>query len=213
MSEPINFDRAEYVEVSELNCKLCREPLRYEYYDMSGGTICRQCRDKIVEGRDVGGGFQRFLRAAAFGLVAAAIGAVLYALIVKLTGLEIGLVAVLLGFMVGKSVSTGSYHTGGWRYQALAMFLTYAAICVGYMPAILRGAGGRYTLALIVVAFLISLSVPFGVLIYGGMSGILGPIIIGIGLYEAWKLNKPGLSSIGGPYPISPPRESIPLAG
>src|SRR6185436_6239170 len=120
MSEPINFDRAEYVEVSSLNCKLCREPLRLEYYDMAGATICGVCRDKIEAGRAVGGGPHRFLRALSFGFAAAVVGAIIYALVVNLTGFEFGLMAVVLGYMVGRSVSVGSYHQGGRRYQILA---------------------------------------------------------------------------------------------
>jgi len=209
MSDPINFDRADYVEVSSLNCNLCREPLQHEYYDLGGATICAPCRDKIEQGRSAGSGPHRFFRATGFGFAAAAIGAVIYALIVNLTGIEFGLMAVVLGYIVGRSVSVGSYHRGGWRYRALAMFLTYAAICVGYVPQLLHAMGKAYSMLRVVVAFIISLTVPFLVLLKAGTSGLIGTFIIGIGLYEAWKLNKPGTSQIAGPFPIAPARQGI----
>ena len=207
MSEPINFDRADYVEVSSLNCKLCRQPLENKYYDLGGATICAPCRDKIEQGRSADAGSRRFLRAAGFGLAAAAVGAVIYALIVNLTGIEFGLMAVVLGYAVGKSVSVGSYHRGGRRYQALAMALTYIAICVEYVPQMLSSVGKTHSVFLIAVAFVISLAAPFLILVEHGGSGILGLFIIGIGLYEAWKLNKRGAREIAGPFPISPPQE------
>jgi len=207
LSEPIKFDRAEYSEVTALLCKLCREPLKYEYYDLAGAPICRYCRDKIAEGRSPSAGSHRLLRAAGFGLAAAAFGAAGYASIVNLTGIEFGFMAVILGYVVGRSVSVGSYHWGGRLYQAVAMVLTYVAICVEYTPQILNTVKGNHSIFLIITAFIISLAAPFLILFERGASGILGLFIIGIGLYEAWKLNKRGAREIAGPFPIAPPKE------
>ena len=201
MSEPIQFDKADYVEVSSLDCKLCKQPLMNQYYDMGGSTICTACREKITEGRADGSGFHRFIRAFGFGFVVAALGATVYAFIVYKFRFEFGLMAVFLGYGVGRAVSVGSYHRGGWRYQALAVVLTYAAICMEFLPEMLHGRA--YTVPLVIVAFVISLFGPFLVLSQG-VSGLIGIFIIGIGIYEAWKLNKKGIGSIGGPYPISP---------
>src|SRR2546422_11725279 len=55
------------------------------------------------------------------------LGAGLYFGIEATTGYELGLVAVVVGLMVGGAVRKGSNGRGGWRYQALAMFLTYCA--------------------------------------------------------------------------------------
>lgn len=209
MSEPISFDRAEYVEVTVLQCKLCREPLKHEYYDFGGSPICTYCRDKIDQGRSAGAGSHRLLRAAGFGFGAAAFGAAGYASIVNLTGIEFGFMAVILGFIVGRSVSVGSYHRGGRLYQAVAVALTYAAICVEYTPQILNTVKGNHSVFLIVTAYLISLAAPFLILFERGASGLLGLFIIGIGLYEAWKLNKRGPREIAGPFPIAPPKEGI----
>jgi hypothetical protein len=204
MSEPIQFDRAEYVEVSELACKLCRQPLQHQYYDMGGSPICSECRDKIEQGRSEDSGAHRFVRTAGFGFAAAALGAVVYALIVNLTGIEFGLMAVVLGYVIGKAVWVGSFHRGGWRYQAIAMVLTYIAICMEYLPQVLKAGGHSYTAARIALAFAISLLAPVLILFGEGLSGILGVVILGIGLYEAWKLNRSRGPAIAGPFPISP---------
>ncbi|MEO8125958.1 MAG: hypothetical protein ABJF23_07875 [Bryobacteraceae bacterium] len=211
MNEPINFDRADYVEVSALQCKLCRESLQHEYYDLGGSPICTYCRGKIDEGRSPGAGSQRLFRAAGFGLAAATLGAAGYASIVNLTGIEFGFMAIILGYVVGRSVSVGSYHWGGALYQAIAMALTYVAICVEYVPAILNSVKGHHSVSLIITAFVISLAAPFLILFDRGLSGILGLFIIAIGLYEAWKLNKRGVREVAGPYPIAPPKERSPI--
>ena len=208
MSEPINFDRAEYTEVSSLQCKLCRQPLEQQYYDLGGTTICAICRDKIEQGRADDAGSHRLLRATGFGLAAAAAGAVINALIVNFTGFRIGLIAVAIGYMVGRSVSVGSYHRGGRRYQALAMMLTYAAICIQYVPEML--VGRPHSAFVIALAFTISLAAPFLVLVSQGVSGLIGLFIVGIGVYEAWKLNRQGVREIAGPFPIAPAKERSP---
>jgi hypothetical protein len=70
----------------------------------------------------------RFAAALGLGAIAAVLGAGLYFGIAALTGYELGLVAVVVGVMVGAAVRRGSNGRGGTRYQLLAMFLTYSAI-------------------------------------------------------------------------------------
>src|SRR5206468_726575 len=48
------------------------------------------------------------------------------------------LIAILVGFFVGKAVSWGSYRRGGWKYQTLAMVLTYLSIVASYVPVIVK---------------------------------------------------------------------------
>ena len=60
--------------------------------------------------------------------MAAAAGAVLYYLVTRTTGYNIGLISVLVGFMVGAAVRKGTGNRGGLLYQFLALFLTYMAI-------------------------------------------------------------------------------------
>jgi hypothetical protein len=58
----------------------------------------------------------------------------LYALVAILTGLEVGLIAILVGYMVGRAVRHGSGGLGGRPQQILAVVLTYFAITTSYLP-------------------------------------------------------------------------------
>ena len=83
-----------------------------------------------------GSGSVRFARALLFGSFAALAGTSLYFLVLKLTGYEVGLIAILVGYMVGAAVRRGTRHRGGLVYQLLAVFLTYTAIVASYIPMI-----------------------------------------------------------------------------
>ena len=61
---------------------------------------------------------------------------VIYVIMLK-TGYEIALVAILVGFIVGKAVRAGSGGGGGRAYQVLAVALTYCSIVSSYVPRIL----------------------------------------------------------------------------
>ena len=53
-----------------------------------------------------------------------------------MTGYEIGLIAIQVGFLVGGAVRAGSEGRGGRGYQVLAVLLIYISICANYMPDI-----------------------------------------------------------------------------
>ena len=68
---------------------------------------------------------------------AALAGCALYAAVAILLHAEIGLIAILVGWMVGKAIRHGSYGRGGRPQQILAVALTYFAITTSYIPVIL----------------------------------------------------------------------------
>ncbi len=80
----------------------------------------------------------RFVKAACLGTLAGLLGAAIWYLIRVVAHIEIGLVAILVGFMVGKAVSKASAGKGGLAYQLLAVFLTYGCISANYMPDIFQ---------------------------------------------------------------------------
>ncbi len=63
----------------------------------------------------------------------------IYYAIIRTTGWNIGIVAVLIGLMVGGAVRKGSGNRGGLGYQLLAVFLTYSAIAAMLLPVALEG--------------------------------------------------------------------------
>jgi hypothetical protein len=50
-------------------------------------------------------------------------------------GFQIGIVALAVGWMVGKAIRTGGYGVGGRSQQILAVALTYFAISTSFLPA------------------------------------------------------------------------------
>lgn len=65
--------------------------------------------------------------------------AIVWYLVLKWTDSQWGILAIVVGLVVGGAVRKGSNHRGGWRYQTLAILLTYTAIVSSYVPFVLEG--------------------------------------------------------------------------
>ena len=211
----LQFDRAESGDQGSTpaSCSRCKQPLRGSYYEANGAVVCEACRTALEQEWNRGSSAGRFGRALVFGIVAAAVGAGLYYAILALTGYELGLVAIVVGLMVGVAVKKGSNGRGGWRYQALAMFLTYTSIVSSYVPLIVKGIGEQGSIeAADSLGLLTMIGLLYALPFLAGFENILGLVIIGIGLYEAWKLNKPQSLSFTGPYQVGSGGTSPPPA-
>jgi hypothetical protein len=137
MTDDLQFDSTsgEYPDATaETACSACDKPVRDTYFTANGAMVCPECRLEMLSSAPTGTALGRLSKAIGFGLVGGAIGAAVYFLIVKLTGYEVGLVAILVGFLVGAGVKLGSAGRGGFGYQALAVGLTYLAIVSSYVP-------------------------------------------------------------------------------
>ncbi|HEU5261069.1 MAG TPA: hypothetical protein VFU41_06550 [Gemmatimonadales bacterium] len=127
----LQFERAERAGAAPgLTCGLCQQPIAASYYEVNGNVTCQRCRNRVMAEWNRGSPGARFAKALGLGFAAAAVGAGLYFAIAALTGYEFGLVAIVVGLLVGGAVRKGSNGRGGWRYQALALFLTYTAVVV-----------------------------------------------------------------------------------
>ncbi len=140
MTDPaagLQFDTAEPKSGStqDVRCAACGDQLAM-YFQVNAAIACRRCKDRVVAARG-GSHLPALVKATALGLVAAAGGSALYYGVAVLTGYEIGLISIVVGLLVGFAVRKGSRARGGWRYQALAMFLTYLAIASTYVPRVL----------------------------------------------------------------------------
>ena len=232
-STELQFESAEFTTPQAAACGLCGAAIHDAYYQVNEAVACEKCRFEVETRRASGSAPGRFLKAALLGTLAGAVGAALYYGVRALTGYEFGLIAVVVGFMVGGAVKAGSAHRGGWPYQILAMFLTYASIVSTYVPYILEGlrsaeateaapaepgspaavavadgkpaapaASGVAALpmpVLLGIGFVLSFAAPFLM----GIENIIGLVILAIGLYEAWKINKKVTLSISGPFRIA----------
>ncbi|SIO02601.1 hypothetical protein SAMN05444166_2092 [Singulisphaera sp. GP187] len=132
--EPLQFDNAEFATKvpGRLTCTVCHREVENTYYEINGATVCESCRSLIESHRVGGSGPLRIAKATLFGSLAALIGFAIYFGIMKTTGMEIGLISILVGYMVGTAVRSGSGQRGGWVYQVLAILLTYSAISASY---------------------------------------------------------------------------------
>ena len=199
----LQLDRAEYAENAPERCAACGQALGGSYYEVGGRICCAACQERIVAALAGRPGAAGFLRAAAAGLGAAAVGAAIYFAVRAATGYQFGLISILVGYLVGRAVHWGCRGRGGWAYQALAVLLTYLAIVSTYVPVTLEVVKQEQvaatTAATLATAVLVAATVPF----LGGV-GILGLIIIAIGLYEAWKLNRRPRLAVSGPHVLAP---------
>lgn len=135
----LQFDRAEFAgAVARTPCAICHMPLGDSYYQVNGGAMCTACCDELRKSLNAGSPISRAAWATGAGLLAAVAGTVLYYAILASTGYQLSLISIVVGVGVGKAVNWGSYGRGGWKYQALAMALTYLAIVSSYVPLVVK---------------------------------------------------------------------------
>ena len=145
---PLQFDSAApHAGTPVATCGSCSEPIRSVYYEINANVVCSRCRGKLESLLSSTGRVRRFRRALGFGLGTAIAGSVFYYGFREVTGIDFGLVAVLVGFMVGKAVFVGGDRRGGRRYQVLAVVLTYFAIASTYVPMVFKEGGKHVTAA------------------------------------------------------------------
>ena len=221
----IQFERAELLtpDASPRTCAGCHAAIRDSYYTSGGRLICIHCADRVRATEPPEPGTRGLLRAALFGAGAALLGTIVYFAVLALSGYEIGIIAVGVGWLVGKAVRKGGYGCGGWKLQALAVGLTYCSIVGSYVPLAMRTIVARQNQSVAASAEGPALQAPASsgetgvglglglLLLFGyalaapflaGFRNILGLFIIGLGLYEAWRLNRRPQLVLSGPHSL-----------
>jgi hypothetical protein len=225
--ERLQFRRAEPIATSTgssaQRCVGCQGPIAESYYHASGRVVCPACAARIQQGQQQPPAFS-FPRALLFGGVAALAGCAIYAIVAIATGMEIGLIAILAGVMVGKAIRRASGGFGGRPQQILAVVLTYFAIATSYIPVIIwevahkskieaaqTAKGGATSIEepdsgksmpagkAILYLLAIGAVAPF-LSLTSGVSGIISLFIIFIGLKQAWRLTGRSDVLVMGPY-------------
>ena len=139
--QPLQFDTVVPQDAGALDaragltCRNCGQPLVDEYFDVSGAPVCASCRDLLEHYGQPPRGIIPLARAALFGLGAAVAGAILYYAVIAITNLEIGLVAIAIGFMVGYAVRKRTGGRGGRAFQIMALVLTYRSVGTRVPPS------------------------------------------------------------------------------
>ena len=132
--EGLQFDKVE--GGGAMVCALCKSNITDAYYHLNGQPICASCKVKAdaqiadLKGRGTGTGAMG--KSVLFGAGAAIAGAIVYFAVTAITGWEIGIVAIVIGYMVGWSIRKATGGVGGRRYQILAVAFTYLAVSMAY---------------------------------------------------------------------------------
>jgi hypothetical protein len=226
--EDLQFRRAQPIGPDTKTCIVCKQPIAGDYYNANGNILCPQCKQRI-EAHQQPPPHTSLLRAALYGGGAALAGCAIYATVSITTGLEIGLVAILIGYMVGKAIRYASRGLGGRPQQILAVALTYFAITTSYIPVFIYQASKARSAAtanraadqpartpepratteprmpparVILIILALAAVAPFMTLFQGSnmISGLISLFIIFIGLQQAWRLTARREIVITGPY-------------
>lgn len=135
--EALQFRRAQPIVTtgapSPRTCEACKQVIPGDYYQVQSHVICPSCADRIRAGQQTPRSVSLFLPVV-YGFGAALAGCILYAIVLAM-GVQIGIVALLVGWMVGKAIRHASHGIGGRPQQILAVGLTYFAISTSFLPA------------------------------------------------------------------------------
>jgi len=245
----LDFDKADFgAPASGLECSTCPAKIRDRYFEVNGATVCANCRGLIAEAERPEGGAKRFFLATVLGVMGGAVGATAWYAVAELFNLQIGLIALLVGWLVGTGVHRGAEGRGGWRYQLLAAFVTYAAIVSTYIPPIYAelskgpeasapasseaGGGAGATnplppespstvpaagesggpvepisvmgaLGALVLAGAFLYAIAFAAPFLMGVENLIGILIIGFAVHQAWRMNARRVFDIKGPFRVA----------
>ena len=132
----LQFRKAEFA-VHRRECALCRGEIERMYFHLNGQAICPACAGS-AQARQRRPSHVAVLRGLVYGGGMAVLCSIGYAIFTMVTNMEVALIAIAIGFLIGRAVRTGSRGLGGRRCQALAVLLTYFAIIMGYLPPVVK---------------------------------------------------------------------------
>jgi hypothetical protein len=233
--DDLQFKRAERVDAPEQPsagqiCAACKQPISADYFKVHTAVICSDCAAKIEAGRQAPKKVPLF-RAVIYGAGAALAGCILYAIVLAM-GVQIGIVALAVGWMVGKAIRKGAYGVGGRPQQILAVALTYFAISTSFLPAAffvgMKKAASdvsaqkkqsqtgstpavtplkpTITVGAAVTGLVVLITIsPFLELFQSPVGGLISLFILFIGLQRAWALTARHDILVTGPYSWTQP--------
>jgi hypothetical protein len=139
-AQDLQFQHAEPLPVGDPNgphCVVCKQAIGSTYFHAQGQVVCPTCAGRIQSGQQKPPAIA-LGRAALYGLGAAIAGCILYAAVAILLNLQIGIVAIAVGVIVGKAIRAGANGLGGRAQQIMAVLMTYFAITTSYIPVYLH---------------------------------------------------------------------------
>jgi hypothetical protein len=200
--DDLQFERADFgAAPAGVICTGCHQPVAGDHFDVNGRPFCAGCTAAIRQAHGAGAGAGAFPRALGAGLGAGVVGSALFYIVEKVSGYQLSIIAIAVGFLVGRAVRWGTGGRGGLIYQILAVALTYAAIAFSWLPFVLESNHDPIGIADLLPLTMLMLSLPIRI----GVESPFSLVVIGIGLWEAWKFTAPVAIAISGPFAGPPP--------
>lgn len=207
----LQFDRAESTGNVAGNavCVVCKQPILVQYFSANGQPVCAGCRNTVAEQLARPSG--NLPKGLLFGIGGAIVGGAGYFGVAVLVNAEIALVAIAVGWLVGRAIQIGSGGRGGRVYQVAAAVLTYLALDAAYVAMVARSQvptlGREFVDALTAVvtgppASWIGLPVTDNLRQLPW--GAIGLLIVFVGISQAWRMNQVVTVRFEGPFPIQP---------
>jgi hypothetical protein len=213
-------------------CTACHATIPTEYFHVNGNVFCGRCRRTVEAFAETPRGVVPLATAGVFGLAAGVAGAAIYYAVIAIAHLEIGIVAILIGYMVGYAVRKAARARGGLRFQVLAVALTYLSVAFAYTPLVFEQAragrnaeneqassitdgrpdvttsgvrqqpSGARSLVGWVLLAGFIAALPVMMIVGSFPSGLISAFIIFIGMRQAWRMTGAPSLEILGPYRV-----------
>lgn len=221
----LSFERAAYTTQAAGGppCANCAGALGEHYWQWLAKPFCAVCRDRMMELFAASQSKRAFGRAVLLGGLTAIGCGIAYAFFANWKG-QWALLTIGIAYLIAKVMRHASGGIGGRKYQVLAVALTYLASAMGYAPAVYKGfqssiheyrpasasttpkempledSNARVTAVFLAAVMATTLVAP---LLFAPSSPI-GLLIVGFGLWEAWKLSRGLPLTLDGPYRAAP---------
>ena len=140
--ETVSF-HDEPTNAGPVTCFRCQARLS-EYWSVStgvsSGVCCERCKDELLAERTSSvGATRRASKALLFGLGGMLAGAIVWYAVARYADFQAGIIAILLGWLVGKGIHYGSEKRGGLGYQLMAVVIAYLGIGLASVPFVIEG--------------------------------------------------------------------------
>ncbi len=200
----LQFDEAEPITpaLSGTTCVRCNRLIMDAYFEINGKVLCTSCRQQIEAAFHGGSAAARVIKSIVFGAAACIVGAVLYYAILVATHANIGLVAIAVGYIVGRAVRKGSDNRSGPFYQVLAVFFTYTSI--GLMIFAYQARLQEMVAPGLAWDFLRRIDFTiYSLPVTETKEHLISGLIYCFALWEAWRITTPAQLVFNGPFQIS----------
>ncbi len=209
--DDLQFEKAEFSNPAGVGpCTICGARILGSYSLANESPVCPNCAGNLGKAQTAPGSVL-LLRGALYAFGAAAVCAVGYAAILIITGYELALISIAVGWLIGKAARQGTAGLGGRPVQIVAVVATYVSISgslfVQVMYALLREGREASSWTGYPLLLLYSFGKPF-LEMKEGFGGILGLLILFFGLQQAWRQTGNANVTLRGPYSSESAKQS-----